>query len=337
MDRAGEMRSSLLLLLVLLAGLLSPACCWMADTPLGYLVSSSMLINGSITVIDSTNTQVDLYSLAQQQEAQIVGLQSAVSSLQASVTALQTLTSSLLSTLSQQAASLQSTQSLLALQPAVTTWLGGSGTWTAPSNPALLFIRVRMIGGGGGGSGAPAGYSTAASGGNGNFSMFGPLVADGGQGGQTSYTGNEGGYGGAAFTTGSVSGSWWSQPGSRGEGGLLFDNGADNLNVHFPGGVGGSSFMSGGGFSATGSFSNGQFGSGGAGGCATEEWNSGTGFSGAGGGAGAYVEALLYSPSGSYSWSVGAGGSYGPDNQDGFGCTGTEGGAGIIVLEQYYH
>ena len=67
--------------------------------------------------------------------------------------------------------------------PTVQTFLSGSGTYTAPTGPAPLYIKVRAIGGGGGGGSGANGGST--NGGNGGNTTFGTslLVANGGLGG----------------------------------------------------------------------------------------------------------------------------------------------------------
>jgi hypothetical protein len=70
-------------------------------------------------------------------------------------------------------------------------------------------------------------------------------------------------------------------------------------------------------------------GSGGGGGGITT-----TTYSGGGGGAGAYIDALISSPSATYSYAVGAAGTAGAAGTS--GGTGGAGGSGVIIVTEYY-
>jgi hypothetical protein len=58
-------------------------------------------------------------------------------------------------------------------------------------------------------------------------------------------------------------------------------------------------------------------------------------YSGQGGGAGAYIEAIINNPSTSYSYSVGTGGN-GGTGVGGLKQDGGAGAAGIIIVEEFY-
>jgi hypothetical protein len=152
-----------LLIALLLVAISVPCWGWVADTPSGYIVSSSVVVNGSISVVDN-NEQVDLFIMLQQLQAQVRLLQTVVST-----------------------------------APTVQLFtMIGSGVYT-PSQPNPLYIRVRLVGGGGGGSGAGT-TGTPSPGTAGNFTSFGSslLVAQGGAGGQAVAGGGQGGAGGSA-------------------------------------------------------------------------------------------------------------------------------------------
>lgn len=199
----------------------------------------------------------------------------------------------------------------------------GTGTYTTPSG--VQYIRVRMVGAGGGGAGGGnAGGGTG--GGNGNSSTFGSslLTANGGSGG--AFGGGQGGAPGSASISAPAHGT-------AGYGGYGMPSTYTGTATYNQGGNGGASFFGGGGY---GGYANSAgtagpaYGSGGGGGA--------TGLanvpSGAGGGAGGYVEAIIPSPSSTYSYSVGVVGGGGSGGTNGF--AGGAGGGGYIEVTEYY-
>jgi hypothetical protein len=212
-----------------------------------------------------------------------------------------------------------------ATDPTIQKFLTGSGTYTTPGG--VSYIKVKMVGGGGGG----AGSGTSASGGDGsdgNDTTFGTslLVAGGGIGAQGGPA--YGGLGGASsLGTGPIG---IALTGGGGAGSM--DNSTSGARLI--GGIGGSSALGGAGttqYEADGldgvANTGGGGGGGGVGGASLN-------ISGGGGGSGGYVEAIITSPSASYSYSVGAGGSGGAAGTSGY--IGGDGGSGIIVVEEYY-
>lgn len=194
--------------------------------------------------------------------------------------------------------------------PTRQVFTSGSGTYTTPSG--CIYIRVRLVGGGGGGSGRDA--NSGATGSNTTFSTF---TASGGAGG------TQGGAGGAG---GAAAGGDINIPGGGGAGFMV----NTSASVAPPGGLGGNSVFGGGGrgvINATGA--NGATNSGG-GGAGAGGTNSVSG--GAGGGAGGYVESLISTPAGTYSYAVGAGGAGGAAG----GQAGGSGAAGIIIVDEFY-
>ena len=304
--------SSLVALIVALLSLApAPVECWVADTPSGYVISSNVVVNGSVSVV-TDDAVVDVYALVRSLQAQ------------------------------------------LQLQPQLYYFGAGSGVWTAPSNPPALYAKLRMVGGGGGGSGgAFTGLTSVPPNGNlssgqgGNTSTFGPLFAAGGLGGyfaqsSAAPTPGGGGYrGGQAADSGDFNGYWWFQNGSPGQAGdwYYYVAGQDDSSFELilDGGLGGASFLGGAGSSSETGLWLGQDGGGGGGGCAVVRWwENGYTASGAGGGAGVYLEATIHNPSGSYAYHVGEGGAPGSSG-NGDTCSGTWGGGGLIILELYYH
>lgn len=211
--------------------------------------------------------------------------------------------------------------------PTVQKFTSGSGTYTTPTSPrSPLYIRVRMVGGGGGGGGGGTAAGTAGS--NGGNTTFGSslLVANGGtvgtNGGQAAAGGTaslgaaigiaiDGGYGAPAQINATASATYL----AGGMGG-----------VSAFGGAGGAKYSNHGGLGATT-----NSGSGGGGGGAN---NTAIFLSGSGGGAGGFVDAIITSPSATYSYAVGAAGS-----AEAAGTGGTAGGAGaagIIEVTEFY-
>jgi hypothetical protein len=210
--------------------------------------------------------------------------------------------------------------------PTIQKFTSGSGTYTTPAG--VLYIRVKQAGGGAGGAGSGAGAGAGADGGNTTFGTS-LLVANGGTGGVTNGslggaggssslgtgpigTALSGGYGQAGFTSSAIG----SSP-CGGFGGTTAFGGAGSGGNGNGGGAGGSAIAN------TGA------GGGGAGGSAT------TTFAGAGGGAGGFIDAIILSPSATYSYAVGSGGAGGTAGTSGF--AGGAGGSGYIEITEFYN
>jgi hypothetical protein len=208
-----------------------------------------------------------------------------------------------------------------------TSFLLYASTYTTPSSPAPLYIKIRMVGGGGGGGGSGSGVSAGTSGSSTFFGVSileaGPGTGGGGGDGTGTGSGAPAGIGGTA--TSSLSG------------GLTFggsdgDTGAAGVTTApSQGGSGGTSVFGGagrGGTAGNGDSGKTNTGSGGGGGAATDATAAGSG-----GGAGAYVEQIITSPvAASYLYVVGTGGVGG----GGGSASGGSGAAGFIVVEEFY-
>lgn len=203
--------------------------------------------------------------------------------------------------------------------PSVTVYTSSSGTYTTPTG--ARWLHVRMVGGGGGGAGG--GPSTVQAGGAGGNTTFGTslLTASGATGATTT------GAGGTATISSPAVGV--ASTGNQGGGFLAFTS------QFGTGGIGGASQFGGCGSvgaNAGGSAAAANSGAGGGGG--------GFGnvaslyYSGAGGGAGGYIDAIITSPSATYSYAVGAGGTAGASNASGF--AGGAGGSGVIYITAYF-
>lgn len=222
--------------------------------------------------------------------------------------------------------------------PTVQTFLSGSGTYTRPTTPSPSYIKVTMVGAGGGGAGSSVvssndgGFGT--SGGNTTFGTS-LLTANGGAFGPNGAGAGNGGAGGtASVTTSATVLQLEAISGAYGQGG----NYTTAANVFLMGGNGGSSPLGGGGAGAgaggggspvAGTDGSINSGSGGGGASAPSLGEAGTG-----GGAGGYVQAIITSPSATYSYSVGSLGSAGAAGTG--GAAGGAGGSGIIIVEEYY-
>lgn len=207
--------------------------------------------------------------------------------------------------------------------PTVQKFTSGSGTYTTAAN--VLYIRVRLIGGGGGGAGSGTGAGTAA--GDGGDTTFGSSLLSGSGGVKGVFAGT-GGVGGAA-SLGSGPVGIATAGGGGGSGGVAGVTGIQNAG----GGSGGSGMFGGaaGGGTSTGAAAATNSGAGGAGAGGAATTNV---FGGSGGGSGGSVNAIITSPSATYSYAVGAAGSAG-----GAGASGNAGGAGaagVIIVEEYY-
>lgn len=202
--------------------------------------------------------------------------------------------------------------------PTIQKFTSGSGTYTLPTNPSPLYIRVIMVGGGGGGGGAEG---AAATGTAGIDTTFGSNTAGGGGGGASGGGTNGSGAGGAPSLAAGFSGiASYGGPGGSGS----------NVST-VASGAGGSSAIGGGGAAIGAGGNNGI----------NAPANSGGGGSGAsgasatlgsyGGGGGAYINAINTSPASTYAYNVGSGGAGGTG-----GKSGGNGGSGVIVVEEYY-
>ena len=210
--------------------------------------------------------------------------------------------------------------------PTIQKFLSGSGTYTRPSSPTPIYLRVTMAGGGGGGGGS--GISSSRTGGNpggsGTNTTFGTtlLIANGATAPSNGYAGGTGG----SFTINSPAFGYGITGGGGGGGGDTWVGFGGNNPL---GGAGGTPI----GAPAVGFDATANTGGGGGGGCA--DFNGGV-IAGGGGGAGGYIEAYIPSPSATYSYSVGSGGGAGGGTGGGNARAGGAGGSGIIIIEEYY-
>lgn len=213
--------------------------------------------------------------------------------------------------------------------PTIQTFASGSAqTYTLPSSPRKpIYIAVRMVGGGGGGGGSGTGSPGA--GGNGGNSSFGTslLVANGGNGGQNQGAGGGGTGGSASLGSGPIGTALTGGSGTGG-GGSVTSSSAGGAGAPTPfagGGGGGGQAGNDAGYAAA---TNSGSGGGGAG-------SNSTGINaGGGGGAGGYVDAIIASPSNTYTYTVGAAGTAGTAGTN--GSAGGAGAAGYIEVIEYY-
>lgn len=208
--------------------------------------------------------------------------------------------------------------------PTQTIFTSGSGTYSVPAG--ATWLRVRMIGGGGGGAGGSGTVGlTAISGGAGGSTTFGGITCGGGGGGTPRADAGQGGT--ATLGSGAVGIAF------VGGGGGGSQKGGADITLTTNGGIGGSSPFAGG---ASGSSYGGpnlgfagvpNTGTGGGGG-------GGAYTAGSGGGAGGFVDAIIATPSTTYSYSVGIGGTAGVAANS---FPGGAGGSGVIVIEEHYN
>lgn len=213
--------------------------------------------------------------------------------------------------------------------PTVQKFTSGSGTYTTPAN--VLWIEVLLCGGGGGGAGSGTVVGTpgtaATAGGNSTFGTT-LLVANGGAGAGNYVTSTSDSTGGAGGSASLGAGIGDAVTGGNGTGGsqsvaATGQNGGPGA-ASALGGVGGGGPAGVAGYAAA---TNSCSGGGGAG----VGQNS---FSGGGGGAGAYVNAIINTPSATYSYAVGAAGAAGAAGTS--GTAGGAGGAGYIRVTEHY-
>lgn len=220
----------------------------------------------------------------------------------------------------------------------VQRFTSGSGTYTRPTSPTPLYLKVTVVGGGaggGGGGGGSPGNSSAAT-----ASTFGSTLSAGGGSGTSS----------AGITSTSAGGAGGTNSTSFGTvllsiaGGHGMAGSDDSQITAAPGGLGGATPIGGGARGGTPTFSAGSSSAvGGAGIANTGEGgqgaSSGNAFSsmatGGGGGAGGYLYVLVTSPSSTYSYAVGAGSAGGAAGSIN-GAAGGAGASGIVIVEEYY-
>jgi hypothetical protein len=211
----------------------------------------------------------------------------------------------------------------VALPPRIQTFT--SGTLQIYNRTiGVKYIKVRMVGGGGGGSGGGTSGSTSA--GDGGDTLFGTslLVAGGGDGGNAS------GFGGLGGSASLGSGPQGTALRGGGGGGAI----GTASTQYIAGPAGAASFFSGQGrgvYNGPGGDAEANSGAGGAGAGAPP-----SSFSGASGGSGGYVEAIITSPAPSYTYTVGAAGTAGSAGTGGIGIAGGNGGSGYIEVTEYY-
>lgn len=190
--------------------------------------------------------------------------------------------------------------------PTQTKLTSGSGTYTIPTG--VKYLRVRMVGGGGGGS------SPSTAGSNGNTSTFGTslLTCLGGAGAVVNATNATGGLGGTATINSPAIGI--AAQGQSGSSGIRNNTYTDQA------GYGGSTIFGAGGQGGSVG-SSGTVNSGAGGGGITG------GGVGQGGGAGGYIDAIIYAPASTYSYTVAAATT---------GSGGGNGAAGVIIIDEFY-
>lgn len=202
----------------------------------------------------------------------------------------------------------------------------GSGTYTP--TPGTKWIEVEMVGAGGGGGGS--GTASIGTSGNGGNTIFGTsLLTAGGGFGSVGATSTVAGAGGTVIAKNSPAIVVKDGPGAPG----VATGIVSGTTAYFAGGVGGSTVFGGGARSNAGPGDSAvaNSGAGGAGGRAD---NVPTSYAGQGGGAGAYINAIIPTLSASYSYTVGAGGAGGTAGTSGY--AGGSGGSGIIVITEHF-
>lgn len=214
--------------------------------------------------------------------------------------------------------------------PTVQKFLASSGTYTTPTGPSPLYIRVQAVGAGGGGGGSTAtGFTDASSGAAGDDTFFDSslIVASGGNGGGAN-TAIAGTGGSASLGVGPIGMAFTGASGTS----LSLNLNGDNVVTLSSGGGGGSSPFGGAGggnYNGNGFTATPNTGSGGGGA------GSGVGgFAGSGGAAGGYVDAIIYNPGASYLFQVGVGGGGGTAGTG--GNMGGAGADGFLIVTEFY-
>lgn len=196
--------------------------------------------------------------------------------------------------------------------PTIQKFLTGSGTYTLPTGPTPLYIKITMAGGGGGGGG-----SDTSNGSDGNDTTFGSLLTAGKGFGAIAAIGGVGGN-----STIGVGAAGLALSGGNGNSVVAVGNGQGVMGgMNALGGAGAGQTVSGNGFPGVANTGAGGGGAGGTSGASQ----------GAGGGAGGFLTAIIASPASTYAYSVGAGGAGGTGAD-----TGGAGGDGVIIVEEFY-
>ena len=206
--------------------------------------------------------------------------------------------------------------------PTVQKFTSGSGTYTTPAE--VLYLKVKMVGGGGGGAGSGTIVANNhGSGANGGNTTFGTslLTCNGGAGGGGAGSG-AGGLGGTA----TINSPAYGTPIAGGAG---VSSGSTTTGQSQFGGAGASSYF--GGASGRGDVASvANSGSGGAAGTAFS-----SSYLGGSGGAGAFIDAIIPTPSATYAYSIGSAGASGAAGTG--GNAGGTGGAGYIEITEFYN
>ncbi|MFM6929054.1 MAG: hypothetical protein ACKOX6_11360 [Bdellovibrio sp.] len=208
--------------------------------------------------------------------------------------------------------------------PNIVRYTSGSGTYTP--TPGTVYIEVEMSGGGGGGGGS--GTAGTTTGGNGGTTTLGSLLsATGGDGGGRQLLNSNGG----TPTVTAPASAIVSLAGGIGQGTAYQDTAGT---VRPIGGNGGTNPFGGAALSSrydnAASSAAANTGGGGAGGGCNSVASCATG---SGGGAGAYIRALINNPS-SMSYAVGVAGTAGAAGTSGI--AGGAGAAGVIIITEYF-
>lgn len=205
---------------------------------------------------------------------------------------------------------------------------GTAQTYTTPTSPSPLYIRLRMVGGGGGGGATGTSPGSSSNGGDTLWKSAGgtTLLTAGGGAGAASNNSQLPGAGGTA-TVGSGPVDAGSINGYYGGSGAALVTGT--------GGMGGDSIFGGGGYGGIGNGGGGAGGEADTGGGGGGAAGTATVGSAGGGGAGSSINAVISSPAATYTYTVGASGG-GASAGSGGGGAGGNGGHGFIVVEEYY-
>ncbi len=207
-------------------------------------------------------------------------------------------------------------------------------TYTTPSGPSPLYLRLRAVGGGGGGSGSGTASGTAAI--DGSPSTFGTSLHFAGGGSHGAWGANNGAGGTSTIGTG---GSGINPTGGSGGGATA----QSSINtVYGVGGNGGNSFLGGGAGmgnnEAPGNAGSANTGGGGGGGGPSNATNS-TGGTGGGGAGGLDIiitgtlQSTYYYSVGNTNTATGAGGGAGTGSSE---QVGGAGGSGLVEVTVYY-
>lgn len=212
----------------------------------------------------------------------------------------------------------------------VQRFTSSTGTYVVPAGVAR--IKVTLVGGGGGGAGSTTGAASSG-GAGGTTSLSIPsstavLSATGGQGGAANGGTGDGGsptINSPAITVKSIIGTAASSSIIS----LTAASACASPGACSP--LGGGGYGAGGTNTGAGGAAKANTGSGGGGGCTVNVAY----YSGQGGGAGAYIEAIINQPLSSYDYAVGAAGTAGT-GVGGSKVDGGAGAAGIIIVEEFY-